>query len=203
MTKRKLIFSTVISAAIVSTILFCIMWHQHRRGVLCDAMPEGKGYIITDEPSPMLARPSRTSVGEEQREEIRSLFDSVVIAYSNLQYIAMCESATSLLERVEHLTDKDYQYAERSFFRLLYYEIVSNHVPLRDFSSVKEFETRIRTDFAAIRIYGAIIQRRKDYNQFFHWIEAKELKRLRSYKEKFASERNAAYLEAADRMIDE
>ena len=203
MTKPKTLFALVLGASIVSIFLFCAMWHQHRRGGPCDALLKGKGFVITDEPTPMLARPSRAPIGEEERDEIKSLFDSVVVACSNLQYTAMCESGTSLLERVEHLTYKDYQYAVGSFFRLLYYEIVSNNAPLSDFPSAEGFEARIRADFAAIRLYGAIIQKRNDYNQFFHWIEAKELKRLRSYREKFVREGNAACTKAADRMIGE
>ncbi len=203
MTKQKIIFVLALGTSIVSLFLFCTMWHQHRREAPRDTVTGGKGFVITDEPTPILARPSRTSIGEKQRDEIRSLFDSVVVACSNLQYTAMYESGTSLLERVEHLTDKDYQYVGGSLFRLLYYETVSKNAPLSDFSSAEGFEARIRTDFAAIRLYGAIIQRRKDYNQFFHWIEAKELKRLRRYREKFVREGNDSCAKTADRMIDE
>ena len=201
MTKSRQILSVAVFATIILMVLFCAMWHQRRCAVLRGAMSDRKGFVVTNEPPSMLARPSRTPVDVGNKEGLKAIFDSVVVAYSNLQGDVMRELEAELPEKVEHLTDMDYQYAERTFFRLLYDEIVSANAPLRSFSSAKEFEARVWTDFAAIRLYGAIIKKRKDYNQFFHWIEAKELKRLRGYREKFASEGNAACADAADKSI--
>ena len=194
MTKQKIIFAAMLSAVIVSTTLFFVMRHQHRRAA--DTMRKRVKVVITDEPPPMLARPSRVPVDEEQRDKLRSIFDSVVVAYSNLQYNAIQETETLLLEGVEHLTDKDYRYVGHTFFELLYGEIVASHASLTRFSSAEEFKTLILTDFAAIRLYGELVKKRKDYNQFFHWIEAKELKRLGDYKKLFAGEGNAEYAKA-------
>lgn len=202
MTKSRQISSVTVFAAIILTTLFCAMWYQRRCATLGGARSDKKNFVTTNEPPSMLAKPSRTPVDMGQREVIKAIFDSVVVAHSNLQSDVIRELEVELPEKVEYLTDKDYQYTGRAFFSLLYDDIVSARAPLRSFSSAEEFETRVLTDFAAIQLYGAIIKKRKDYNQFFHWIEAKKLKRLRGYKEKFVCEGNAASAEAADKVIE-
>lgn len=200
MTRKNLIFSAAVFAAIVSTTLFCVMWRQHRREA--DTMQDRVKVVITDEPLPMLARPSYASIDEEQRDKLKAIFDSVVVAYSNLQYNTIQETEALLLEGVEHLTDKDYRYVAHAFFELLYCEIVSSRVSLSRFSSAEELKMLVLTDFAAIRLYGKLVKRRKDYNQFFHWIEAKELKRLSACRKLFVDEGNAEYAKATDWAIE-
>ncbi len=202
MTKTRQISAVAFFAAIILTTLFCVVWYQRRCATLCSATSDRKNFVITDEPPPMLASPSRTTVDMGERERIKAIFDSVVVAYSNLQSDVIRELEAELPKKVEYLTDKDFQYTECAFFRLLYDDIVSAHAPLHSFSSAEEFKTHVLTDFAAIQLYGAVIKKRKDYNQFFHWIEAKELKRLGGYKEKFVCEGNAACAEAADKVIE-
>ena len=101
MTKTRQISAVAFFAAIILTTLFCVVWYQRRCATLCSATSDRKNFVITDEPPPMLASPSRTTVDMGERERIKAIFDSVVVAYSNLQSDVIRELEAELPKKVE------------------------------------------------------------------------------------------------------
>ena len=201
MSKSKIVVAAILSSMLVLAMLLCIEKCKLRQDTI-DCTPVGcKKFAVVDEPSPLLAKPSRAVVDAGRREAIRSNFDAVAAAYSSAQCKVIQEREPELLESVEHLTEEDFQYVERAFYTQLYDEFVARDPPVRRFSSVEGLEKWISADFAAVQLYGAVSNCRKDYGQLFHSIEARLLKRLRGYRDMFMCEGKTEFAAVADRAI--
>lgn len=148
-------------------------------------------------------RPQVMPITDLEKAELKVIYDRLAEAYSNSQHEVIAEWEDKLPSRIASLTDKDLMSVDKTFFRMLFDAFMGKGVPLRSFSDVGEFESRVRTDFEASKLYFRSCLARNRLDQFGVALEARVLNRLNEYKKHFASEGNGDFVKRADCFIAE
>ena len=210
MVKRKTIFAFVVMAAFAvamfscAYLLFCVRWmqpetkqkHLEWKG-RCSVDVFGKyGYTASDRMHVM-------PITEARRSELKSIYERVAAAYSNCQHEIIAEWEGKLPSMIANLKHEDLVDVEASCWRRLFSKYAGAGAPLYNFADVGEFETRVRTDFAAARLVGKTSIKMGGRGEFELSLEARVLQRLNDYSAKFASEGKSNLKKSADRFIDE